>query len=59
MSQKEPTREELIEAIRELEPYVRHRKDCTFNGKSPRGDFCTCGVGDVIDDVDTLMKKCD
>jgi|AntDeeMinimDraft_6_1070357.scaffolds.fasta_scaffold01366_6 hypothetical protein len=55
----EPTREEFIEALRMVEDYVRHRKHCPYGTGMGQPDHCTCGVGDVIEHVDDLLKNTD
>lgn len=56
---KEPTRDEILEALSMVENYVGHRESCTFSesmARSPGDDHCSCGVGDVIDHVDDLLS---
>jgi len=42
-----------------VEDYVRHRKHCPYGTGMGQPDHCTCGVGDVIEHVDDLLKNTD
>lgn len=48
----------LQTALNKLEPYVDHRKSCTSrSGTGPERDFCTCGVDDVVEEVDSAIRS--
>lgn len=52
--------ERLLNALNKLEPYVDHRSDCPIRaGFGPDSDYCTCGVDDVVAEVDDAIQSLD
>lgn len=49
----------LLHALDLVEDYVGHRSSCTYRRgmSNPDGDICTCGVGDVIEEVDEIVRE--
>lgn len=50
--------DQLKSALDRLEPYIDHRNNCTSrSGDGPKGDFCTCDVDEVVEDVDAALES--
>lgn len=50
--------DQLMDAMKRLEPYVDHRNDCTTRtGTGPERDYCTCQVDEVVEEVQEALSK--